>query len=186
VSLRSPHRVERYFFKFRFLCVFPCLDPNHPEHAAREKAGWFRRPESCVLRLWPERHPSLMEEYEMEPFELDDAAGAGRVNPVADDAIAGLSKGSQDLISNDPRIDPRCDWGPYDTPNFRGFSVVVEVAVGLPYSFNFDMDGRTFLSPAFPVPVDEAATHTWYRRAAFNAACRPYTINPLKVLGVVI
>ena len=58
--------------------------------------------------------------------------------------------------------------------------------MNLSYAFNFDMDGRTFIAADTPVPLDEERVAIKYRRVLFTAASRPFTLNPLKVMGAVL
>ena len=173
VACRTPFRVERHFFKFRFLCVFPM----HCEEMMKR----CKRPKTCTLVLWPERHYDLKKEIPMEAFTLKDG-GKAQVDEKADKAVSKLVPGQED-IGSDANEDPRANWSDYDTPDFRGFSALEEVCIGIPYAFHFQMDGHTFLGAQQPIEPSDDKDECYYRRVVFTAACRPYTLNPLKVLG---
>lgn len=171
---RKPMRVERYFFKFRFICLFP-MQTAEKKH---------KRPKTCKLVLWPERHNSLKQEIEMESFELPNG-GADQVEKKTDSGLSKMTSGEDDIGKKEEK-DPRVNWDDYDSDNFRGFTCLEEVAIDLPYAFHFQMDGKTFLGAHQPIEKDDDDDECYYRRVTFSANTRPYTINPLKLLGAVL
>ena len=173
-ACRIPHRVERYFFMFRFLCVFPMQTPEKPR----------RKPKQCVLVIWPEGFPNLKQEVPMEPLSLPNG-GKDQATEEATQLMEKMTPGSNKIGDNADE-DPRVNWGPYPDNNFRGFTCKHEIAIDIPYSVQFQMDGRTFLEPDLPITKKDEEKYVYYRRFTFYAKTRPYTINPLKHLGVAI
>jgi hypothetical protein len=171
--LRMPVLLERHFYSFKFLCVFPM-----------QKDAPLRKPNCCKLKIWPEGHPSLTETVEMTPLMI---AGGGleNANEIAETTHGMLINGL-DEYDSDEEDDPRVKWEPYPNADFRGYCCDKVVATGVPYAVSFEMDGRTFMAENYPIAADDEAERVYYRRFQFNATARPYTINAFRFMGAVI
>ena len=172
---RIPQLLPQHFFEFDFFLLFPQYKESNKNDC--------RRPNDCVLSIWPENCPGLGQNVKMSILELPhDEDRGGVLSALA----GGVMDDGDDSVSDDADDDPRANWPEYPSTEFRGYRCTFKAALDFNYSFNFSMDKRLFLDHNSYFSKEEQVEREYYRRVRFSAASRPYTYNPLRSLGLAL
>jgi hypothetical protein len=165
---RVPQLMPRHFAEFTFVLLFPRL-LDHPAS---------RKPHSARLCIWPEGALPLEQKVKLSEFTLPDG-GREHENMLAEN-VADYYDTGDDVI--DTADDPRHKWAEYPSKEWRGFTGSAEVALDVIYNYNFELDNVVFVDHNSFVVND---AREYFRRIKFMQRSRPYTFNPLSLLGLV-
>ena len=173
---RVPLVMPKHFYDFTFYLVFPKYQPD--------RASEMKKPKVASLKYWP-AGSSVDKASVVKMKDIVLKNGGEETNMAATLASRMFQDTGDSSIDSDDEDDPRNKWQSYPSREWRGFLCTAQCALDCTYCFHFVLDGVLFLDfDSYQRSTNHESGEC--RQVRFSAHARPYTINPLRHVGLVL